>query len=89
MYYNTENLMLCNFIFVFQSFQVRNFTKSSAALSDSLFVHRDTPENNAEIKFEFTKENVEVCPVFASVDQLKIIIPYFQIESKCNHEHLS
>jgi len=40
--------------------QVRNFSKTSVALSDNLFVHRDTPENNADTPFEFTPENVEV-----------------------------
>jgi len=39
--------------------QVRGISKTSAALSDKLFVHRDSPENNSEIKFEFTKENLE------------------------------
>jgi len=39
--------------------QVRNFSKTSVALSDNLFVHRDTPENNADTPFEFTPENVE------------------------------
>lgn len=39
--------------------QVRNFTRTSAALSDSLFVHRDTPQNNPDVPFQFTKENIE------------------------------
>jgi len=39
--------------------QVRGISKTSAALSDKLFVHRDSPTNNSEIKFEFTKENLE------------------------------
>lgn len=33
---------------------VHNLRRS---LSDKLFVHRDTPENNPSIKFEFNKEN--------------------------------
>jgi len=41
------------------SLQVRNFSKTSVALSDSLFVHRDTTENNADVPFQFTPENVE------------------------------
>jgi len=41
------------------TFQVRNFSKSSAVLSNNLFVHRDTPENNADTPFDFTPENVE------------------------------
>lgn len=37
----------------------RSICKTSAVLSDALFVHRDTSENNADIPFEFTKENVK------------------------------
>jgi len=39
--------------------QVRHVHRSSAALSDALFVHRDHPENNLDVPFEFTKENME------------------------------
>lgn len=41
------------------SFQVRSFSRTPAALSDNLFVHRDTPENNADVPFKFTSENLE------------------------------
>jgi len=37
--------------------QVRGLHKSSRALGGQLFVHRDTAENNPDIKFEFTPEN--------------------------------
>ncbi|KAG0006036.1 NADH dehydrogenase flavoprotein subunit 2 [Entomortierella chlamydospora] len=37
----------------------RTITSSRIALSDKLFVHRDTPDNNANVKFEFTPENME------------------------------
>lgn len=40
---------------------MRTFSKSSTVLSDNLYVHRDTPDNNPEVAFEFTKENIEVC----------------------------
>ncbi|XP_032777682.2 NADH dehydrogenase [ubiquinone] flavoprotein 2, mitochondrial [Daphnia magna] len=40
------------------SLQVRSFTVSSASLSDSLFVHRDTPQNNPDVPFNFTEENI-------------------------------
>ncbi|RHZ75802.1 hypothetical protein Glove_209g175 [Diversispora epigaea] len=36
----------------------RSFHGSSKVLSSKLFVHRDTPENNASIPFEFTPENL-------------------------------
>jgi len=39
--------------------QVRGVHQTSAALSDKLFVHRDSSENNSQIKFEFTPENLE------------------------------
>ncbi|KAI8393882.1 thioredoxin-like [2Fe-2S] ferredoxin-domain-containing protein [Radiomyces spectabilis] len=35
----------------------RNLHTSRCALSDALFVHRDTPDNNANIPFEFNAEN--------------------------------
>ncbi|KAF9107973.1 NADH dehydrogenase flavoprotein subunit 2 [Mortierella sp. AM989] len=37
----------------------RTITSSRIALSDKLFVHRDTPDNNANVKFVFTPENME------------------------------
>jgi len=37
--------------------QVRGFQRSSTVLSDKLFVHRDTPENNPDTPFEFSPEN--------------------------------
>jgi len=39
--------------------QIRSFSRTTPALSDKLFVHRDTPENNTEIPFEFTPENIK------------------------------
>lgn len=47
--------------------QIRNFSKSSAALSNNLFVHRDTPENNPDTPFEFTAENVERAKAIMSI----------------------
>ncbi|KAG0246066.1 thioredoxin-like [2Fe-2S] ferredoxin-domain-containing protein [Mortierella sp. GBAus27b] len=37
----------------------RAIASSRVALSDKLFVHRDTADNNPNVKFEFTKENLE------------------------------
>lgn len=39
--------------------QVRNVCRSSTVLSDKLFVHRDTPENNPDIPFEFNTDNLK------------------------------
>jgi len=36
---------------------VRSIQTTASARSDHLFVHRDTPEDNPNIKFEFTPEN--------------------------------
>merc|ERR1719231_54665 len=38
---------------------VRGLHQTVAVQSDKLFVHRDTPENNPNIKFEFTPENLK------------------------------
>ncbi|KAF2822782.1 hypothetical protein CC86DRAFT_329170 [Ophiobolus disseminans] len=40
--------------------QWRAFSASRPARSDSLFVHRDTPENHAGIPFKFTAQNEEL-----------------------------
>lgn len=39
--------------------QIRTICRTPAPLSDALFVHRDTPENNPNIPFEFTPENLK------------------------------
>jgi NADH dehydrogenase (ubiquinone) flavoprotein 2 len=39
--------------------QARAIHRSLPALSDALFVHRDTPENNPSIPFKFTTENLK------------------------------
>ncbi|KAI7864756.1 thioredoxin-like [2Fe-2S] ferredoxin-domain-containing protein [Spinellus fusiger] len=37
----------------------RTVHSSSPVLSDALFVHRDTPKNNAKVPFKFTEENTK------------------------------
>ncbi|KAF2639943.1 NADH-ubiquinone oxidoreductase-like protein 24 kDa subunit [Massarina eburnea CBS 473.64] len=44
----------------FQRSQWRTFRVAAPARSDSLAVHRDTPENNAAIPFKFTAQNEEL-----------------------------
>uniref|UniRef100_A0A0B6Z915 NADH dehydrogenase [ubiquinone] flavoprotein 2, mitochondrial n=1 Tax=Arion vulgaris TaxID=1028688 RepID=A0A0B6Z915_9EUPU len=46
--------------------QVRAFHLQAALSSDKLFVHRDSKENNPEIPFEFTAENIKRCEVIIS-----------------------
>merc|ERR1712087_107470 len=41
--------------------QVRGLHRTTQACSDKLFVHRDTKENNPDVKFEFTPENLKIC----------------------------
>ncbi|XP_046397828.1 NADH dehydrogenase [ubiquinone] flavoprotein 2, mitochondrial [Ischnura elegans] len=52
------------------SFIVRNcrpLQTSSVALSENLFVHRDSPENNANVPFEFTPENKKRAETIMSI----------------------
>ncbi|KAF1949270.1 hypothetical protein CC80DRAFT_599019 [Byssothecium circinans] len=44
----------------FRRSQWRTFSVAAPARSDSLMVHRDTPENNASIPFKFTPQNEEL-----------------------------
>ncbi|KAK6865607.1 NADH-ubiquinone oxidoreductase [Apiospora arundinis] len=37
--------------------QIRAFTAAAVRRSDSLMVHRNTPDNNPEIPFKFTAQN--------------------------------
>lgn len=39
---------------------MRAITTSAVQRSDHLFVHRDSPEDNPNIKFDFTPENKKV-----------------------------
>lgn len=39
---------------------MRAIATSAINRSDNLFVHRDTPEDNPDIPFEFTPENKKV-----------------------------
>lgn len=44
---------------MFKRLQSRLFSGSSKTLSDKLFVHQNTPQNNPDLKFEFTPENMK------------------------------
>ncbi|XP_014274282.1 probable NADH dehydrogenase [ubiquinone] flavoprotein 2, mitochondrial [Halyomorpha halys] len=45
----------------------RTLKTSSISLSDNLFVHRDSPEDNPDIKFEFTEENKKRADAILSI----------------------
>ncbi|KAJ2339716.1 NADH:ubiquinone oxidoreductase 24, partial [Coemansia sp. RSA 2618] len=38
---------------------IRQLSTTSATRSDAIFIHRDTPENNPSIKFEFDSQNLK------------------------------
>ncbi|KAJ2794987.1 NADH:ubiquinone oxidoreductase 24 [Coemansia guatemalensis] len=42
-----------------QNINLRRISSTAAARSDAIFVHRDTPENNPSIPFEFDAKNKE------------------------------
>ncbi|XP_042229416.1 NADH dehydrogenase [ubiquinone] flavoprotein 2, mitochondrial-like [Homarus americanus] len=46
---------------------VRNVHRSAAACSDSLFVHRDSADNNVDTPFEFTAENLKRAQAIISI----------------------
>ncbi|XP_067640486.1 probable NADH dehydrogenase [ubiquinone] flavoprotein 2, mitochondrial [Eurosta solidaginis] len=46
---------------------LRAITTSAVQRSDHLFVHRDTPEDNPNIKFEFTPENMKRVEAIMSI----------------------
>jgi len=54
-------------LFAIAGRNVRNFQSSSSVLSDNLFVHRDSPEDNASIPFEFTAENKKRADAILSI----------------------
>lgn len=43
-----------------KSFSFRSFQTSAVCQHDTMFVHRDTPEDNPDTPFEFTEENKKV-----------------------------
>lgn len=46
----------------------RGLTRSAVASSgDAIFVHRDTPENNADMVFEFNAENKKRAEAIMSI----------------------
>ncbi|KAB0796230.1 hypothetical protein PPYR_10291 [Photinus pyralis] len=52
-------ISLKNIARLWQKGLVRNLQTSSALQHDALFVHRDTAEDNPDIKFEFSPENLK------------------------------
>ncbi|XP_018019617.1 NADH dehydrogenase [ubiquinone] flavoprotein 2, mitochondrial-like, partial [Hyalella azteca] len=46
---------------------LRALSTSTVRSSDTLSVHRDTPENNPDTKFEFTPENMKRAEAIMSI----------------------
>lgn len=69
----------------------RGIQSSSLLLSDALFVHRDSPEDNPSIPFDFTPENHKVSIFYKkSYIQLLFLIQnvFFFKASKCYSKNL-
>ncbi|VDI24011.1 NADH dehydrogenase (ubiquinone) flavoprotein 2 [Mytilus galloprovincialis] len=67
---------LCRKLLTQKSFtQVRQFHRASPLCSGQLFVHRDTPENNADTPFAFTPENIKVSNTKVGIYNKGQIIP--------------
>lgn len=54
---------------------MRTLQTTSATQHDSLFVHRDSPEDNPDLPFEFTPENKKVRCHFCRFVQLNFVAP--------------
>eukprot|EP00050_Salpingoeca_kvevrii_P018920 m.80096 g.80096 ORF g.80096 m.80096 type:complete len:245 (+) comp8198_c2_seq1:1042-1776(+) len=66
----------------------RSLHTVSALRSDKLFVHRDTPENNRNMTFEFSGENLErikaICSNFPTAHKAAAIIPVLDLAQRQN-----
>jgi len=68
--------------------QVRSIQRSSAALSDKLFVHRDSKVNNADVPFEFTAENLKraqaIMDIYPEGHKRAAVIPLLDLAQRQN-----
>ena len=71
----------------------RGIHAAAAARSGSIFVHRDTSDNNPDIPFEFTKENMLEAQVilkkYPSHYKRAAMIPLLQLAQRQNKNFLS
>ncbi|KFM76843.1 NADH dehydrogenase [ubiquinone] flavoprotein 2, mitochondrial, partial [Stegodyphus mimosarum] len=62
------------------------FTTSSARKSDKLFVHRDTEQNNPDIPFEFTAENLKraesIISIYPEGHESAAVIPLLDLAQR-------
>ncbi|KAJ3092706.1 ndufv2NADH dehydrogenase flavoprotein subunit 2 [Quaeritorhiza haematococci] len=66
----------------------RTFHAATACRSDKLFIHRDTPENNASIPFEFSPENItranEIVAKYPKQYKKAAVIPLLDLAQRQN-----
>lgn len=69
----------------------RNLQTTYCALSDSLFVHRDTKDNNPDVHFEFTPENLKraeaIMAIYPEGHKKAAVIPLLDLAQR-QHEWL-
>lgn len=63
-------------------------TTSGALSGDSLYVHRDTPDNNADVKFAFTPENLKradaIMAIYPDGHKRAAVIPLLDLAQRQN-----
>lgn len=68
--------------------QLRCLHRTSPACSDKLFVHRDTPDNNADTPFKFTQENLKRCEAiirnYPKGHEVAAVIPILDLAQRQN-----
>lgn len=69
-----------------RAIQRRLIHSSSAVNSDNLFVHRDSPQNNADTPFEFTPENLKraeaICGNYPEGHRKAAVIPLLDLAQR-------
>ncbi|WFD34312.1 hypothetical protein MCUN1_001151 [Malassezia cuniculi] len=72
---------------------VRALTSTAAVRSDALFVHRDTPDNNAEIKFSFNEASMakaeEIVARYPPQYKKAAVIPLLDLAQRQNNNFTS
>lgn len=70
------------------SSRVANVHTTAVSNSDSLFVHRDTPENNEKTPFEFTAENKSradaIMSIYPDGHKRAAVIPLLDLAQRQN-----
>lgn len=71
---------------------IRSLHRTTPALSDALFVHRDTPENNANTPFEFTEQNLkraeDIISNYPTGHEMAALLPLLDLAQRQNDNWL-